>query len=106
VTVTIRKGGEVLFKKGLSRAQGQEGRGVQPEAPEQGGYLVRVNPARLDYVEIAGALLVFQGQDDLNVALGSKSKYIHAAAAALSDSWRGGGAPKIEPEHQEASDDD
>jgi len=106
VALTIRRGDEVLFKKAYRGRKARKAEAFNPEAPEQGGYLMKVHPAELDYVEIAQALLAHQAQNNLKVALGSKSKYIHAAAAALSDSWRGGGAPKIASEHDEASDDD
>jgi hypothetical protein len=106
VTLTIRRGDEVLFKKSYRGHKARKAEAFSPEAPVEGGYLMKVNSAELDYVEIAESLLTIPDKSDLNLALGSKSKYIHAAAAALSDSWRGGGAPKIESEREEASDDD
>ena len=67
---------------------------------------MRVNPAEVDYVEIAEALLANLDENHLKVATRSNDKYILAAAAALSDSWRGGSAPSSEPGNEEAIDDD
>jgi hypothetical protein len=98
------KSGDVKNNINLHKARKAEA--FNPEAPELGGYLVRVNPAELDYVEIAEALLIIKDRHDLDVALGAKSKYIHAAAVAASDRWRGGGGPKIESGSEGAIDDD
>jgi hypothetical protein len=68
--------------------------------------LIRVNSAEVDCVEIAESLLADLDEHDLKVASASNDKYIRAAAAALSDSWRGGGAHKIESGSEEASEDD
>jgi hypothetical protein len=106
VAVTIRKGDQVLFRKSYRGQRSRKAEAFDPEAPVQGGYLIRVNSAEVDYVEIAQALLADRDARDLKVAMGSNDKYILAAAAALSDSWRGGGAPKIESRVAEASDDD
>jgi hypothetical protein len=104
--VTIRKGGEVLFRKSYRGHRSRKAEAFNPGAPLQGGYLIRVNSAEVDYVEVAEALLAGLDEHDLKVAMGSNDKYILAAAEALSDSWRGGGAPRVESGSEEASDDD
>jgi hypothetical protein len=107
VSVSLRNGAMVLFRKTYRGNKSRKAEAFNNDAPVQGGYLVKLNGAEIDYVEIAEALLDDPPKNlDLSVALGSKDKYIHAAAVVLSDSWRGTSAPRIEPERGEGIDDD
>jgi hypothetical protein len=106
VTLSIRKGDQILFRSTYRGHKSRKAEAFGADSPVSGGYLVKVNAAELDYVDIATALLDCPEYGDLAVAVGSKNKYIHAAAIALSDTWRGTGAAKFESEHDEAIDDD
>jgi hypothetical protein len=106
VSLAIRRGDEVLFRKSYRGHKARKGEAFSSGSAVQGGYLTKVNAAEVDCVEIAQALLAGLREGELRVASASKDKYIHAAAAALSDTWRGGGEHRIEPESGEAEEDD
>jgi hypothetical protein len=105
VALTIRKGRDVVFKKTYRGHKSRKAEAFSSGAPIRDGYLLKVNSAEVDCVEIAEALLAGLDENDLRVALGSNNKYIRAAATAVSDSWRGGSAT-IESGNEGAIDDD
>jgi hypothetical protein len=92
VGIAIRRGTEVLFEKTYRGSKARRAEPFNSGAPVQGGYLVRVNPADVDCVEIGEALLEPLDESALKLAAASANKYLRAAALALADSPRDAGS--------------
>jgi hypothetical protein len=60
LSVAVRNGGEILFKKVYKGNKGRRSEVFDSGLPVQGGYRIKVNPAEVDYVEMAEALLGMQ----------------------------------------------
>jgi ATP-dependent Clp protease ATP-binding subunit ClpB len=106
VTISVRTDVRLLFRKTYRGNKPRKGEAFNAQALEEGGYLLKWNPAEVDLLEIAESLLAPLEKTQFTVAARSKNKYIHAAAEALSDGWRTAVPPPIETESEEAGEDD
>ena len=106
VTVEVRSGETVLFRKAYRGHKARRAEAFGSEIPVEGGYLVKVNFAEVDDVEIARRLLENSRNYNLAMALSSKNKYIHAAAIGLSDGWRRADAAHFDAGSDDVIDDD
>jgi hypothetical protein len=95
VRVTIDSAGTVLFRRTYRGNKPKKAESFNPGAAISGGYLVRVNRAELDLLEICEALLEPLGKEQWLRAAKSKNKYISTAAATLVDSSRRTGVAAV-----------
>jgi multidrug efflux pump subunit AcrA (membrane-fusion protein) len=94
VSLSIRRGDDTIFKKVYRGLKSRKAEPFDSASPMQAGYLVKVNAAEVDYVEIAQGLLDHSSREELSAASRSENKYIRAAAALLSDPWRQSATPR------------
>jgi hypothetical protein len=83
VSLAIRRGDEVLFEKSYRGNRPRKAEPFAPGYPREGGYLVKVNAADIDYLEICRALLKPLGGEQLALAARSENKYVRTAAASM-----------------------
>jgi hypothetical protein len=83
VSISIRKGPEILFKKTYLGSKGRKLESFPPELAVVEGYHVKVHPADVDILEITQALLKPLPKDLLTQAGRSANKYVQTAAMAM-----------------------
>ncbi len=85
VSIAIRKGQEVLFRKTYLGSKGRKLESFPPELAIVEGYHVKVHPADVDVLEITQALLKPLPKDLLARAARSDNKYVRTAATAMTN---------------------
>jgi hypothetical protein len=87
VSVTVRRGDEVLLRALYRGYKPHRAEAFEPSADAVGGYLLKFHPARIDGVEFATQLLAALGAPAPAQAADAENKYLRAAAARLADEW-------------------
>jgi hypothetical protein len=85
VSITIRRGSEVLFKKTYLGIKGRKLESFPPELAVVEGYHVKIHSADVDYLEIAQALLKPLPKEELTQAGRSENKYVNTAATTMTN---------------------
>jgi hypothetical protein len=85
VSVSIRKGQEILFKKTYLGSKGRKLESFSPELAVVDGYSVKVHSADVDLLEISKALLEPLPEELLTQAGRSEDKYVRTAATAMTN---------------------
>jgi hypothetical protein len=80
VSVLVRSGDGILFEKIYRGKKGRKGESFPDDAPQEDGYRLKVNPAEVDLVEVAEALLRGADADAVEAAARSANKYVRSAA--------------------------
>jgi hypothetical protein len=83
VSVLVRSGDGILFEKTYRGKKGRKGESFPDDAPQEDGYRLKVNPAEVDLVEVAEALLRGADADAVEAAARSANKYVRSAAEAV-----------------------
>ena len=83
VSISIRKGPEILFKKTYLGSKGRKLESFPPELAVVEGYHVKIHPADVDCLEISQALLKPLPKDLLTQAGRSENKYVRTAATTM-----------------------
>ena len=83
VSLSIRKGPEVLFKKTYLGSKGRKLEAFPPDMAVVDGYHVKIHPAEVDYLEICQALLKPLPKDLLDQAGSSENKYVRTEATSM-----------------------